>query len=214
MKILFTGFDPFGGDKINPSWEAVKRLPDTVGGAQIVRLNLPVAYHRVRELLREAILRESPDAVICVGQAGGRAMITPEQVAINMMDASIADNDGVYRSGEPISEEGPTAYFTRLPVKRMVREMQAAGVPAALSFTAGTFVCNSTMYHLLDLIAAEFPQVRGGFVHIPFLCEQTVDRSPSTPSLPLELMVRGLTVIAETVASPEEDTDTPAGYTH
>lgn len=213
MKILFTGFDPFGGDKINPSWEAVKLLPDTIGGAQIAKLHLPVGYSTVRPLLHDAIVAEQPDVVVCVGQAGGRATITPEMVAVNIMDASIADNEGVLCTGEPVVSAGPAAYFATLPVKRMVKAMQQAAVPASVSYTAGTYVCNSTMYHLMDMIAAEFPGVRGGFVHIPFLCEQTVGRSASMASLPLETMVKGLTAIAEAVQD-EGDAEGASGYTH
>lgn len=198
-KILFTGFEPFGGDTVNPSWEAVSMLPDAINGNVIVKYRLPVEYETAAGLLAEAIKKEGPDAVICVGQAGGRAAVTPEMVAINWKDASIPDNAGVCCGGEPICEDGPAAYFATLPVKRMVSYMQEAGVPAAVSYTAGAYVCNNLMYHLLDYLEKEYPGVKGGFIHIPFACSQVSGRTQTTPSLPLELMAKGLEAAAEAV---------------
>lgn len=200
MKILFTGFEPFGGDAVNPSWEAVRLIPETVSGAEIIRLRLPVSYDRAGALLGEAIRQERPDAVVCVGQAGGRAKLTPEKVAINWKDAAIADNDGLLCAGEPIDPAGETAYFSTLPVKAIVAAMEREGVPAALSYSAGAYVCNCTMYRLLALLSREFPDTRGGFIHIPFECGQTIGRPAGTPSLPLLLMARGLTAAAKAIA--------------
>ena len=137
MKILITGFDPFGGETVNPAYEAVKLLPDTIAGAEIIKLEVPTRFHRAGAVLEDAMQRHKPDAVICVGQAGGRAAITPEKVAINLMDGRIPDNTGYQPVDVPIREDGETAYFTSLPVKAMVQRMRDAGIPAAVSYTAG-----------------------------------------------------------------------------
>ena len=152
MKILVTGFDPFGGETVNPAYEAVKLLPDTIAGAQIIKLQVPTRFALSGTVLEAAVNEHRPDAVICVGQAGGRSAITPERVAINLADASTPDNAGDQPVDEPIRKDGAPAYFTSLPVKAMVQKMRAAGIPAALSYTAGSFVCNSLMYTLLYLI--------------------------------------------------------------
>ena len=149
MKILVTGFDPFGGETVNPAYEAVKLLPDSIAGAQIIKLQVPTRFALSSTVLEAAVNEHRPDAVICVGQAGGRSAITPERVAINLADASIPDNAGDQPVDEPIRKDGAPAYFTSLPVKAMVQKMRAAGIPAALSYTAGSFVCNSLMYTLL-----------------------------------------------------------------
>ncbi|MBR1686646.1 MAG: pyroglutamyl-peptidase I [Clostridia bacterium] len=215
MKILLTGFEPFGGDSMNPSWEAVSRLPDTLYGADILKVRLPVEYHTVRDILECIMEKETPDAVICVGQAGGRATITPEMVAINWMDASIPDAKNVLATGEPVSLYGETAFFSTLPVKAIVSALQSAGVPASLSFTAGTYVCNSTMYHLLDLTTELGLGIPAGFVHVPFICEQTVGRGPNTPSLPLDTLVKGLTEMVRVIVAGEPTGGKqPSGYTH
>lgn len=164
MKILLTGFDPFDREKVNPAFEAVKLLPGTIAGAQIVKLEVPTQFVRAGEVLEAAMAEHKPDVVICVGQAGGRAAITPEKVAINLMDGRIPDNAGYQPVDVPIRADGPAAYFATLPVKAMVQRMQDAGIPAAVSYTAGTYVCNSLMYTLLFLIDRKFPSVRGGFI--------------------------------------------------
>ena len=178
MKILLTGFDPFDREKVNPAFEAVKLLPDTIAGAQIVKLEVPTQFVRAGEVLEAAMAEHKPDVVICVGQAGGRAAITPEKVAINLMDGRIPDNAGYQPVDVPIRADGPAAYFATLPVKAMVQRMQDAGIPAAVSYTAGTYVCNSLMYTLLFLIDRKFPSVRGGFIHVPYAMER-----PSTSRL-------------------------------
>ncbi len=198
-KILFTGFAPFGGDKTNPSWETVSRLPEQIGDIRIVRRQMPVEYDGVAALLEQAVREEQPDAVICVGQAGKRSVITPELVAVNVKDAVSPDNAGVSYAGEPIRADGPAAYFATIPVRDIVANLKAAGVPAVLSYTAGAYVCNCIMYHLLDLLSLRFPRVLGGFIHLPFSCDQVCEHSASVPSLPLETMVKGLTIAAETV---------------
>lgn len=203
-KIVFTGFEPFGGAKINPSWEAVKALPEVCEDFQIIRLLLPVEYDSVKTPLREIIEQEKPDAVLCVGQAGGRTMLTPEFVAINWKDAAVPDNAGVFCEGERIEADGPDAYFATVPVKRMTEAMRAAGVPAGVSYTAGAYVCNSTMYTLLHLLSEFSPETLGGFIHIPFANEQ-VTETPAYASLSLEVMTRGLLEAAKAVMKSARD---------
>lgn len=198
-KILFTGFEPFGGADTNPSWDAVSLLPDQIQNAEIVKYRLPVEYDRAAVLLREAIGKEQPDAVICVGQAGGRAVLTPEMVAINLNDSASPDNAGRACDGTPVCPDGPTAYFATVPVKAIVRAVAEAGIPAAVSYTAGTYVCNNVMYHLLHMQAMEFPQMKGGFIHVPYECRQVLDKS-NAPSLPLAMITEGLEIAARVTA--------------
>ena len=205
MKILITGFDPFGGETVNPAYEAVKLLPDTIAGAEIIKLEVPTRFHRAGAVLENAMQRHKPDAVICVGQAGGRAAITPEKVAINLMDGRIQDNAGYQPVDVPIREDGETAYFTSLPVKAMVQKIRAAGIPAALSYTAGSFVCNSLMYTLLYLIDRQYPAMRGGFIHVPYAMEQAVSKPLGTPSMELHQIARGLALAVEAVVENERD---------
>ena len=172
MKILLTGFDPFGGETVNPAFEAVKLLPDTIAGAEIVKQEVPTEFIRAGEVLEAAIQANQPDVVICIGQAGGRSAITPEKVAINLMDGRIADNAGYQPIDVTIQEDGETAYFTSLPVKAMVQNIKDAGIPSALSYTAGSYVCNYLMYTLLYLIDKKYPNIRGGFIHVPYVPEQ------------------------------------------
>lgn len=164
---------------------------------------MPVEYDTVGPLLAQAIEEKQPDAVICVGQAGGRAALTPEIVALNLKDASKADNAGILYGREPICPDGPAAYFATIPVKRIAAAMREAGVPASVSYTAGTYVCNSIMYQLLYLLEHRFPRVKGGFIHIPFCCSQVLER-PSMPSLPLEIMAKGLAAAAVEVGKTLE----------
>lgn len=201
MKILITGFDPFGGENVNPAYEAVKLLPDTIAGAEIIKLEVPTRFHRAGALLEDAMQRHKPDAVICVGQAGGRAAITPEKVAINLMDGRIPDNAGYQPVDAPIREDGETAYFTSLPVKAMVQRMRDAGIPAAVSYTAGTYVCNYLLYTLLYLIDKKYPNVRGGFIHVPYAMEQVINKPLGTPSMDLRQIARGLETAVEAVAA-------------
>ena len=201
MKILITGSDPFGGETVNPAYEAVKLLPDTIAGAEIIKLEVPTRFHRAGAVLEDAMQRHKPDAVICVGQAGGRAAITPEKVAINLMDGRIPDNAGYQPVDVPIREDGETAYFTCLPVKAMVQRMRDAGIPAAVSYTAGTYVCNYLLYTLLYLIDKKYPNVRGGFIHVPYAMEQVINKPLGTPSMDLRQIARGLETAVEAVAA-------------
>ncbi len=213
MKILLTGFDPFGGETVNPAFEAVKLLPGTIAGAQIVKQELPTQFLRSGQVLEAALREHKPDVVICVGQAGGRAAITPEKVAINLMDGRIPDNAGYQPVDVPIRADGKTAYFSTLPVKAMVQRMRGAGIPAAVSYTAGTYVCNAVMYNLLYLLDREFPGVRGGFIHVPYAMEQAVDKPQGTPSMDLHQIARGLELAVAAVIENDEDAAVPMGTT-
>jgi pyroglutamyl-peptidase len=209
-RVLVTGFEPFGGDTVNPALEAVRHLAGRIlkedGAADVIAIaaeSVPTVFVKAIEVLREAIVRHRPHVVICVGQAGGRSRITPERVAINVDDARIPDNEGNQPIDEPVVPDGPVAYWTKLPIKRIVAALREAGIPAAVSNSAGTFVCNHLFYGLMHLIATEFPGVRGGFIHIPFLPEQTVDRD--APSMALDDIVRGLEIAIRVAARAESD---------
>lgn len=207
MKILVTGFDPFGGEPTNPSWETVRRLPDTVAGAQVIKVEIPTVFGRSAQAVHAAILEHDPDVILSVGQAGGRFAVSPERVAINVDDGRIPDNDGQQPIDTPIQADGAPAYFSSLPVKAMVTAMRTAGIPAALSNTAGTYVCNHVMYQVLYMLDREFPEKRSGFVHVPYLPEQVVDK-PGEPSMGLDELVTALTAglgaIVEYDGKPDE----------
>ncbi|KRK71057.1 pyroglutamyl-peptidase I [Lacticaseibacillus nasuensis] len=192
MKILVTGFDPFGDDKINPAIEAVKRLPAEIHGAQIVKQEIPTKFGVSAEVTHDAIVREQPDYVLSVGQAGGRFGLTPERVAINLDDGRIKDNAGYQPLNHTIHDDGAPAYFAQLPIKAMARAIRDAGLPSTVSNSAGTYVCNHIFYQVQYMRDKEFPNIKAGFIHIPFLPEQVVAR-PETPALSLADDVRGLT---------------------
>lgn len=192
MKVLVTGFDPFDGEKINPAIEAVKRLPDEIKGAKILKLEIPTIFNKSAEVVQNAIEKYQPDYVLSVGQAGGRFALTPERVAININDGRIPDNVGYQPLGEPIRSDGPAAYFTQLPIKAMVKAIKDVGIPAEISNTAGTYVCNHIMYQVQYMRARYFPNIQAGFIHIPFLPEQVTNR-PNLPSMALDDIVKGLT---------------------
>ncbi|MDR5002550.1 pyroglutamyl-peptidase I [Brevibacillus parabrevis] len=203
--ILVTGFDPFGGEAINPAWESVKRLAEVEAGEyRIVTRQLPTVFGKSVELLLQAIREISPDLVFCIGQAGGRADISIERVAINVDDARIPDNEGKQPIDTPIVEDGPVAYWSSLPIKAIVKEMRAKGIPASVSQTAGTFVCNHLFYGLMHALDKEYPAVRGGFVHIPYLPEQAA-KHPGQPSMSVETIVNGLQIAIETAVNHERD---------
>ena len=204
MKLLITGFDPFGGEKTNPAIEAVKRLPAAIAGATVVPLEIPTVFGTCAEVVRQAIITEQPDVVLSVGQAGGRSALTPELIAINLDDGRIPDNAGFQPVDQPIQPNGPAAYFTQLPVKAMAQAIRQAGLPSHVSTTAGTYVCNHIMYEVQHLRATEFPQLQAGFIHIPFLPEQVVQRS-GVPSLSLTDDVRGLTAAIRAIVIARAD---------
>lgn len=209
MKILVTGFDPFGSDKINPAIEAVKKLPDTIKGAKIIKLEIPTVFNKSAQVVHQAIVKEQPDYVLNVGQAGGRSALTPERVAININDGRIPDNDGYQPLDEPIQPDGDTAYFTQLPIKAMAKAIRAAGLPAIVSNTAGTYVCNHIFYQVQYMRTKEFPKLKAGFIHIPFLPEQVITR-PNQPSMALADIVKGLTAAIGAIVERNGQSDIKA----
>lgn len=192
MKILVTGFECFGGESINPSWEVVKLLPEEISGAKIIKKQLPTEFLAGEGELLAAIEENSPDMVLCTGQAAGRGEISIERVAINLRDASIADNRGYKPADEEVLPEGDKAYFTTLPVKAMLEALKAAGIKAALSLSAGSYVCNDVFYTLLRSL--EPKGVPGGFIHLPLCPEQAEKKEVPPPSMALEEMARGLEI--------------------
>lgn len=211
MKILVTGFDPFGGATINPAYEAVKLLPDTIEDATIIKVEIPTVFGKDEVAVKSAIETHKPDVVLCVGQAGGRSGMTVEKVAINLMEARIPDNDGNQPLDTPVKEDGPTAYFATIPVKSMVEYMKAAKIPARVSYTAGTFVCNDIMYRVLYMIDREYPQMKGGFVHVPYLPEQTINLADGTPSMSAEDIAKALECGILAIIENEEDAKVVSG---
>ena len=214
MKILVTGFDPFDGEKVNPALEAVKSLPSEIHGAEIHWVEIPTVFYKAAEVLETAIVRFQPDAVLCIGQAGGRTSLTPERVAINQDDARILDNDGNQPIDTPIRLDGQAAYFSTLPIKAMVKAIKEVGLPATVSNTAGTFVCNHLMYQALYLADKKFPNMRAGFMHIPYMTEQVVNK-PNTASMNLTDIVRGIeAAIGAIVDYKDKDIKLVGGTTH
>ncbi len=191
-KILVTGFEPFGGEKTNPSWEVVNALPRVIAGHAVVRECIPVSFRRGPAAVLEAIQRENPSIVLCVGQAGGRAKVTPEFVGINYADARIPDNDGEQPQATRLLADAPDARFSTLPVRAMAQTMVDAGVPAAVSYSAGTYVCNAVLFSVLDALAASQSTARAGFVHVPNSPEQACHLAKATPSMPVALMLQGI----------------------
>lgn len=206
MKILVTGFDPFGNDKINPAIEAVKKLPDTINDSTIIKLEIPTVFNQSAQVVHQAIIDNQPDYVLNIGQAGGRFGLTPERVAINLDDGRIADNAGFQPTDQVIQADGQNAYFTQLPVKAMVQAIKQAGIPSSLSTTAGTYVCNHIMYQVQYMIDKEFPTLKAGFMHIPFLPDQVVNR-PNTPSLSLVDDVAGITAAIGAIVDRDGKSD-------
>lgn len=199
--ILVSGFQPFGGQEVNPALEAVRALPEQIGGARIERVEVPVTYRQAFEPVCAAIEEVEPQAVVCVGQAAGRSCVTVERVAINVDDCEQPDNAGTIRCDVPIDEAGPAAYFATLPVRDMVRAIEAAGLPAAVSDSAGTYVCNHLMYLVLDHAARKRPGMLGGFVHVPLLHEQVIrGEMRGKPSMSKADIVASLTAALEALA--------------
>jgi pyroglutamyl-peptidase len=200
MTILVTGFEPFGGEAINPSWEAVRRLNSDVSGVRVERLLVRTTYADSIGTVTEAIDRLHPAFVLMVGQAGGRSELSVERVAVNRDDAQAPDNAGVLREDVPVVAEGPAAYLATLSVRQIVAGLRSAGFPAVVSNTAGLFVCNHLFYGVLNHITAHDLETKAGFVHVPFLPEQVLDK-PGTPSMSLSAIVAGIDRIVAIVTS-------------
>ena len=218
-RVLLTGFEPFGGESINPSWLSARALEGAeIGGARVSARELPCVFGAAVDVLGRAIRELDPIVVICAGQAGGRAAITLERVAINVDDASIADNAGKQPLDEPIAIAGPVGYWSSLPIKAIVRALRDARIRADVSQTAGTFVCNHVFYGLMHLLA-DRPGVRGGFVHVPFLPEQAARAvlapgAATPPSMSLDEMTRALHVVVATSLAVDADAKVAGGATH
>lgn len=189
MKALVTGFEPFGGENVNASLEAVRRLPARAGAMEIATVVLPTSYARSLAALEAAIARVEPEIVLCVGQAGERAALCIERVAVNLQDAEIADNDGARPADTPIVAGGPAAYLTTLPVRALIAALRVEGLPAQLSMSAGTFVCNHVFYGLMHLAATGKRRFRAGFLHVP-----------SAPSMAPDDVARGIVVVLQAAA--------------
>lgn len=200
MKILVTAFEPFGGELLNSSREALTLADEKMAGAEIVKLILPVEFGESARLLEAAVRREAPDAVLCLGEAGGRDCITPERVAINLEDARIPDNAGDQPKDRPVEPGGPDACFTTLPVKRMALAIREAGLPASVSLSAGSFVCNHLMYSLLRFCQRESPGTRAGFMHLPLLTAQAAAKTPPLPGFETVDLARGIEAAIEAIA--------------
>ncbi len=198
MKILVTGFDPFGKEMVNPSIETVKRLPERIAGAEIIKLEVPTIRYKSLQVIEEAIIRHDPDVILSVGQAGGRSDISVERIGINVDDFRMEDNEGNQVTDEPVFPEGPDAYFVNLPVKSMVSRILERSIPASVSNTAGTFVCNHVTYGVRHLTATKYPGKRSGFIHIPYLPQQAAGKK-NTPSMSQDLMVEAIVAAIEAI---------------
>nr|WP_317357727.1 pyroglutamyl-peptidase I [uncultured Tyzzerella sp.] len=214
MKILVTGFDPFDKDIVNPAYEAVKKLPNRIKDAEIIKLEIPTSFERSKIAIEEAIDKYSPDVVLSIGQAGGRNDITIEKVAINLIEARIKDNDGSQPLDTTIREDGETAYFTNLPIKGMVSHIKENNIPATISYTAGTFVCNSVMYNILYLINKKYNNIKGGFIHVPFLPEQAAIKNPIPSSMSLDMICKSIELAIEAIVLNKQDNKLVSGETH
>ncbi len=203
-KILITGFDPFDKEPINPAYEAVKAIADEIEGVQIIKKEIPTVSYKAIDCVKQLIDEYKPDAVINVGQAGGRFDITPEKIAINLNDFRIKDNEGNQPLDCPIVPSGANAYFSTLPVKAMVQSIKEQKLPASLSYSAGTFVCNQVMYGVLHHIAVNELPIKAGFIHIPFMTEQVIEKK-NQPSLSLSQLTTGLEAALVAIINNDAD---------
>lgn len=211
--LLLTGFAPFGGETTNPAMTAVQTLDGArLRGHRVVVAQLPVSFADAVQQLDAALAAHAPALVLCTGQAGGRERLSFERVAVNLIDARIADNDGQQPVDQPVVAGAPAAYFTTLPVKRMQAALQSAGIPAGLSLSAGSYVCNQVFFALMHRLHTR-PQVRGGFVHVPYSPQQACHH-PGAPSLPTELVAHGLRLALETALDHHDDLSLPGGSEH
>ena len=215
MRVLITGFDKFGGESINPSSLCVNSLPDVIDNIEIKKVTLPTVFKDSSRILEENTKSFSPNIIICVGQAGGRSKITPERIAINIDDARIPDNIGNSPIDEAIRKDGENAYFSTLPIKAIVDELNKNNIPSAISNTAGTFVCNHIMYEALYITSKNYPNIKAGFIHIPYIEEQIKDK-PNMPYMKKEYIITALELIIKTAVNyyDKEDTKVTGGLEH
>lgn len=214
MKILVTAFEPFGGEAINPSMNLLNQLPESIKHAQIIKCLLPVTFHDSKVILESNILSHKPDVILSLGQAGGRACITVEQVAINLNEAVIADNAGYQPKGQAIDSGSPDGLFATLPIKAMIQASKEVGIPASISYTAGTYVCNHVMYVALNAVRQHHLETKAGFVHIPYETAQVLDK-PSQPAMSAESMLKSIIAMLEEIIDPSVKlTNSESGTTH
>ncbi len=213
MKILVTGFDPFGGETVNPAYEAVKLLPESIKEAEIIKIEVPTVFGRASEEVEKIIEKHRPDAVVCVGQAGGRSCISIERIGINLREAPIPDNNGNQPADEKIKEDGQNAYFATIPVKAMVDNVRKNGIPSHLSYTAGSYVCNDLMYSLLYILDKKYPHIKGGFIHVPYATEQAANKANNIASMPVQTIAKGLEYAIEAIIYNESDIKNAMGTT-
>jgi pyroglutamyl-peptidase len=211
--VLVTGFEPFGGERINPSWEIAKALPQKIGSHRVIALRVPTVFGKAIESVAAAINKHQPSLIISIGQAGGRAAISVERVAINVDDARIADNVGAQPIDEAVVASGPAAYFATLPIKAMVEAVRKRGIPAEVSNSAGTFVCNHLMYGVLHHLAQSNSKARAGFIHVPYLPGQVTDL-PGTASMTLEMMTAGIEAAMAAAIKTKRDRKLVGGANH
>ena len=214
MKILVTGFDPFGGETINPAFEAIKLIPDTIKGAEIIKLEVPTVFKRGPQATIDAVEEYQPDYVLCIGQAGGRSQLTPEYVGINYVQARIPDNAGDQPLNQPLVKGAPNAYFTQLPVYAMVEKMKENGIPASVSYTAGTYVCNAMLFCVLHALNTKYPNTKGGFMHVPYATSQIVNQPAGTPGMNLKDIAKGIELSIEAIIENPSDITSQGGETH
>lgn len=211
MKVLVTGFNPFGGETINPAYEAVKLLPDEIKGAQIIKIEIPTVFNKGAKVVEDAIEKYSPDAVLCVGQSGNKGYLAVERVGINLCAARKPDNEGVVPKEGPIREDGKNAYFATLPVKAMVEHIKSKGVPSFASYSAGTYVCNDVLYLLLYTLENKYPHIKGGFIHVPFAVEQAARKKQNVPCMAIETTAKGLEYAIEAIVENKQDIEANCG---
>lgn len=203
MKILLTGFEPFGGESVNPALESTKRLHGTsISGAEIISAELPVSWEQVLPKLIEAINEHQPDVVISVGQAGGRAKVTPEYIGINLANGK--DNYEIQKNEDKVVDGGPDGYFATLPVKKMIAAMNEAGIPAAPSYSAGTYLCNWVLYATRHYIETQGLNIKSGFIHIPYLPDQVISKPTTVASMSLDMITEGLKQCIEAIVADQE----------
>lgn len=204
MKILVTSFEPFGNENINPSYEVLKNISDHIAISEIIKMQVPTVFHLSINKVVEKIQSINPDVILSLGQAGKRYEISVERIAINIDDARIPDTIGQKPVDAIIDPEGDTAYFATIPVKKIVEEIKKEKIPASVSNTAGTYVCNHLMYGVLNYIHKNRLQIKAGFIHVPYLPEQVLDK-PYTPFMSLDDMSKAISIALKVIIQWHED---------
>lgn len=219
MKILLTGFEPFGGETTNPAYEAIKLVPDKILDVEIIKVKIPVVFDKGADKILETLTKlnqagEEVTAILSIGQAGNRSSMTLEKVGINLAEARIPDNDGNQPLDKKIKEDGETAYFTTLPIKAMAYNMKKNNIPTHLSYTAGTYVCNDVLYQMLYETSKNFKSIRAGFMHVPYSERQVIDKPNGTPFMSLEMISKGIEYAIEAIIENKQDISIICGETH